>query len=97
MKVKITETAWGINRVSGGYKESVIEKESFDCVCGTLPKFGRGKRQFVIEEVGEDYIKLAVICVDKRYNKSWIIKKGDEVRYRSRSFDGGFFYDFSLV
>lgn len=97
MKLLITETAWGINRVLGGYKERVSAKEVFDCKEYRLPLFGKGKRQFVIEETGENYIRLAVICADERYNKAWIIKKDEDVRYRPRSFDGGYFYDFSLI
>ena len=85
MKLKIKETAWGIHRMAWGYRESVI------------PDFGKGKRHFTVDEVTENSICFSVHCVDPRYNKTWILKKGEEITYRPRSFDGGYFYNVKLI
>ena len=97
MKLKIKETAWGINRVAGGYRERVTADVSFFCEALDIPDFGKGKRHFSIDEVNEESITLSVNCADPKYNKSWTIKKGEEITYRPRSFDGGYFYEFKLV
>ena len=97
MKLKIKETAWGINRIAGGYRERVTADVSFPCEHGDIPTFGKGGRHFRIDEVHENKIVLSVHCADPKYNKSWIIEKGEEISYRPRSFDGGYFYSFKLI
>lgn len=97
MKLKIKETAWGINRVAGGYCERVTADVSVPCEIGDIPDFGKGKRHFTIDEVSETGISLSVHCADPKYNKVWILKKGDEITYRPHSFDGGYFYQFKLI
>lgn len=97
MKLKIKETAWGINRVSGGYRERVTADLSFPCEVGELPDFGKGKRHFTIDEVSKTGISLSVYCANPQYNKTWILKKGEEITYRPHSFDGGYFYNFKLI
>ena len=37
MKLRIKETAWGINRVSGGYRKRVTADVRVPCVPGDLP------------------------------------------------------------
>ncbi len=96
MKLRIKETAWGINRVSGGYRKRVTADVRVPCVPGDLPDFGKGGRNFRIDEVSENKIVLSVVCADPKYNKSWEIEKGKEIYYRPRSFDGGYFYTFKL-
>lgn len=96
MKLRIKETAWGINRISGGYRESVTADVCFPCELGDIPNFGKGGRYFRIDEVSKDKIVLSVHCADPKYNKSWALKKGEEMTYRPRSFDGGYFYTFRL-
>ena len=96
MKLRIIETAWGINRIAGGYREKVTADVFFPCVPGALPTFGKGGRHFRIDEVSNDKIVLSVHCADPKYNKSWTLKKGEEMTYRPRSFDGGYFYTFNL-
>ena len=97
MKLKIKETAWGINRVAGGYRERVTADVSVPCEIGDIPDFGKGKRHFTIDEVSETGISLSVHCADPKYNKTWTINKGEEITYRPRSFDGGYFYEFELI
>ena len=97
MKLKIKETAWGINRVAGGYRERVTADVSVPCEIGDIPDFGKGKRHFTIDEVSETGISLSVHCADSQYDKAWILKKGEEITYRPRSFDGGYFYQFKLI
>lgn len=97
MKLKIKETAWGINRVAGGYRERVTANESFACEIGDVPEFGKGGRHFTIDEVNENSVRFSVHCADPKYDKTWTIKKGEEIVYRPRSFDGGYFYNFKLV
>ncbi len=46
MKLRIKETAWGINRVSGGYRKRVTANVRVPCVPGDLPDFGKGRAQF---------------------------------------------------
>ena len=77
MKLKIKETAWGINRVAGGYRERVTADECFPCKVGELPDFGKGWRHFTIDEVTENSISLSVHCADPKYNKTWTINKGE--------------------
>lgn len=36
MKLKIKETAWGINRVAGGYRERVTADLCFPCEVGEI-------------------------------------------------------------
>ena len=60
MKLKIKETAWGINRVAGGYRERVTADVSFLCEVGDIPDFGKGKRNFSVDEVNEESITLSV-------------------------------------
>lgn len=97
MKLKIKETAWGINRVAGGYRERVTAKLCFPCEVGELPDFGKGKRRFTIDEVSETGISLSVHYADPKYNKTWTKNKGEKITYRPRSFDGGYFYEFKLI
>lgn len=96
MKLRITETAWGIDRIAGGYRKRVTADVCFPCEPGDIPIFGKGGRHFRIDEVSEDKIVLSVICADPKYSKSWEIEKGKEIYYRPRSFDGGYFYTFKL-
>ena len=96
MKLKIKETAWGINRIAGGYRERVTADVSLPCAPGDIPAFGKGGRNFRIDEVSENKIVLSVRCADPKYNKSWTLKKGEKITYRPRSFDGGYFYTFKL-
>lgn len=96
MKLRIKETMWGIHRVSGGFRKKVTADVRFACKPGDVPAFGKGGRHFKIDEVSEDKIVLSVICADPKYSKSWEIKKGEEIYYRPRSFDGGYFYTFKL-
>ena len=96
MKLIITETAWGINRVTGAYKQRITEKREFRCKVGLLDRFLNSNRRFSIDEINSDTVKLSVQCVTSDYNKSWVIKAGEEIRYRPRSFDGGYFYDIEL-
>ncbi len=97
MTLHIDEIAWGINRKNGDFKQSVTAKAAFPCIVGPLPEFGRGKRNFVIVEVGENHIVLSV-----RYEKnpaadqSWTLELGDEMDYMPRSMDGGYKYHFAL-
>ena len=70
MKLKIKETAWGINRISGGYREKVTADETFPCETGDIPAFGKGGRRFRIDEVRENKIVLSVRCADPKYNKT---------------------------
>ena len=95
MKLRIIETVWGINRVSG-YRKRVTADMHFPCEPGDIPTFGKGGRHFRIDEVSENKIVLSVICADPKYRKSWEIEKGKEIYYRPRSFDGGYFYTFKL-
>ena len=97
MKLKIKETAWGIHRMAWGYRERVTAEESFPCEVGDVPDFGKGKRHFTVDEVTENSVCFSVHCVDPRYNKTWILKKGEEITYRPRSFDGGDFYNVKLI
>ena len=97
MKLKIKETAWGINRVAGGYRERVTAVLCFPCKVGELPDFGKGKRHFTIDEVSETGITLSVHYADPKYNKTWTINKGEKITDRPRSFDGGYFYNFKLI
>lgn len=96
MKLKIRETAWGINRIAGGYREKVTAEESFSCAVGALPPFGRGGRRFTVDAVENDRITLSVHCADPKYDRTWTLEKGGELTYRPRSFDGGYIYDFRL-
>ncbi len=97
VKLKIQETAWGIDRVAGGYRERVTADESFPCESGDIPVFGKGGRHFCIDEVSENKIVLSVRCADPKYDRTWAIKRGEEIVYRLRSFDGGYFYTFQLL
>lgn len=97
MKLKIKETAWGINRVAGGYRERVTAVLCFPCKVGELPDFGKGTRRFTVDEVTENSISLSVHYADPKYNKTWTINKGEKITYRPRSFDGGYFYEFKLI
>ena len=97
MKLKIKEMAWGIDRKAGGRRERVTADVSFPCEIGDIPEFGKGRRHFSIDEVSETSVSLSVHCADAKYNKTLVIKKGEETTYRPRSFDGGYFYDFKLV
>ena len=97
MKLKIKETAWGITRATGAYKEKKTAEEHFPCEIGALPEFGKGKRHFTVDAIEEESIRLSVHCADPKYNKTWILRKGEEAVYRPRSFDGGYFYKFKLV
>ena len=97
MKLKIKETAWGINRMAGCYRERVTADECFPCKVGERPDFGKGWRHFTIDEVTENSISLSVHYADPKYNKTWTINKGEEITYRLRSFDGGYFYNFKLI
>ena len=97
MKLKIKETAWGINRVAGGYRERVTADLCFHCEVVEIPDFGKGKRHFTVDEVTENSISLSVHCADPKYNKTWTINKGEKITYRPRSFDGGYFYNFKLI
>lgn len=96
MKLRITETAWGIDRIAGSYRKRVTADVCFPCEPGDIPIFGKGGRHFRIDEVSEDKIVLSVICADPKYSKSWEIENGKEIYYRPRSFDGGYFYTFKL-
>ena len=97
VKLRIKETAWAINRMAGGYRERITADVCFSCEVGELPDFGKGKRQFTIDEVSETGISLSVHCANPKYNKVWILKKGEEITYRPHSFDGGYFYQFKLI
>lgn len=97
MKLIVKTTSWGINRKSGKYKERVCGKNTFICKTGELDSLSNAGRRFLINETGDDYIKLSVLCANSAHNKEWLIKKGEELRYRPRSFDGGYFYDFKLI
>lgn len=97
MKLKIKETAWGINRMTGDYRERVTAEMSFPCELGDVPDFGKGGRHFSIDETAENSICLSVHCADPKYNKTWTLEKGEETIYRPRSFDGGYFYHFKLI
>ena len=97
MKLKIKETAWGIDRRAGGYRKRVTAHVTFPCKVGDIPDFGKGKRHFSIDEVSDNSVSLSVHCADSKYNKTLTIKKGEQAVYRPRSFDGGYFYDFKLV
>ena len=97
MKLKIRETAWGINRVTGDSRERVTANVSVPCEIGDIPDFGKGRRHFTIDKVSDNSISLSVHCADSKYNKTWTINKGEEITYRPRSFDGGYFYQFKLV
>ena len=97
MKLKIKETAWGINRVAGGYRERVTADSCFPCEVGEIPDFGKGKRHFTVDAVTENRSSLSVHCAGPKYNKTWTINKGEEIAYRPRSFDGGYFYEFKLI
>ena len=97
MELIIKETAWGINRMTGSRSEKVTAKKSFPCEIGEIPVFGKGGRRFSIDHVSEEGITVTVHCADERYNKTWEIQKGEELAYRPRSFDGGYFYTLKLV
>ena len=97
MKLKIKETAWGINRVAGGYRERVTADLCFPCEVGEIPDFGEVKPRFTIDEVSETGISLSVHYPDPKYNETWIINKGEEITYRPSSCDGGHFYEFKLI
>lgn len=96
MKLRIIETAWGIDRIAGGYRKRVTANVCFPCVPGDIAAFGKGGRYFRIDKVSEGKIVLSVLCADPKYNKSWTIEKGEETTYRPHSFDGGYFYTFKL-
>ena len=53
MKLKIKETAWGINRVAGGEREKENTKVSGPRADGGISGFGESKRHFTGEEVTE--------------------------------------------
>ena len=97
MKLRIKEKAWGINRVAGGYSERLTADVNVHCEVGDIPDFGNGRRHFTIDKVTENSIVLSVHCKDPKYNKTWIIKQGEEITYRPRSFDGGYFYEFKII
>ena len=71
MKLKLKETAWGINRVAGGYRERVTAGLCFPGAVGEIPDFGKDKRHFTVDEVTENSIRLSVHCADPKYNKTW--------------------------
>ncbi len=97
MILYIKEIAWGIDRKNGGYKERVTAKEAFHCKVGPLPEFGRGGRNFVIDEASEKSILLSVHYErNPSADKSWTLEKDDEIGYTPRSFDGGYKYEFTL-
>lgn len=97
MKLRIKETAWCIDRTSGGYSERLTADVCFPCETGNICDVGKGKRHFTIDDVTENSVGFSVHCADPKYNKTWIIKKGEEITYRPRSFDGGYFYDIKLI
>ncbi len=97
MTLHIQEIAWGIDRKNGGYKERITAKEAFDCQVGPLPEFGRGGRNFTIDEVGQVHILLSVHYErNPAADKSWTLERGNEIGYTPRSFDGGYKYAFTL-
>ncbi len=97
MKLEITEISWGINRMTGKRSEKITAKESVDLSIRDISDFGKGKRHFTIDCIDGSCVTLSVHCADSRYNKTWEIKRGEEICYRPRSFDGGYFYNFRLV
>ena len=97
MTLHIKEIAWGIDRKNGGYKERETANEAFPCHVGKLLEFGRGGRNFAIDEVGEKHILLSVHYErNPAADKSWTLELGDEIGYTPRSFDGGYKYEFAL-
>ncbi len=97
MKLRITETAWGINRKTGDRSEKVTADVKVPCEVGDIPEFGKGRRRFCIDEVSGDGITLSVHCADPRYDRTWTIKIGETVSFRPRSFDGGYYYEFRII
>ncbi len=99
MTLHVTEIFWGIDRKTGEFSERVTAEADLPCQEGPLPDLGHdhGRRCFVIREVGEKHIVLAVeYPVNPTASKSWTIRAGQEQCYRPRSFDGGYRYEFKL-
>lgn len=97
MKLKITDTSWGINRMNGKYGEKVCGEAVFECTVGDIPGFGSKGRRFTVDEAGDGTVRISVHCANSAFDRTWTIKEGEEAVYRPRSFDGGHFYTFRLI
>lgn len=95
MKLRIKETAWAINRMAGGYREELPLMYAFPVKPGSFPILEKASGILPLMRLRKQY-QFSVHCADPKYNKSWKINKGEEITYKPRSFDGGYFYDIKL-
>ncbi|MBQ7250955.1 MAG: hypothetical protein IJS37_06410 [Bacilli bacterium] len=94
MKLHVIDIGWGISRQPGvGRVENEVENRCFeDLTVGPLPPIGPLKHVFVIEEVGEDFI---VIALSEKAGKK-TLKVGEAYEHHPLSMDGGHYYRLEL-
>ncbi len=88
MKITISDTAWGVNRMNGERHERIVDTQCFDLALGVLPPIGPAGKRFEVTELTEDSLTLIL----NPRGKSVTVKRGEVYVYRPFSMDGGHYY-----
>ena len=92
MKLRIIEERWGINRKTGLKSVEKTDEQAVVPTAGMEMFFTIGKRRFVIDYVGDDFIEITIKNKNSNFDKSWKLLVNEIIKYRTRSFDGGYQY-----
>ena len=92
MKIRITDTAWGINRMNGESSERVVATEEFRAALGTLT-VGPARHTFEITAVNDSSVELVLNARGDRVT----VRRGTSHTYRPWSFDGGHYYKIEVI
>ena len=92
MKIRIIDTVWGINRMTGQRSERVVADETFELSLGTLPPIGTANKQFEVTNITDCDIALLV----NQQGRTLTIPIGEPYVYRPMSLDGGHYYTITI-
>lgn len=92
MTITITDTAWGINRITGDRSETVVDQKTMPAVVGSLDPIGPIRKVFEITDMRNDMLTVVL----NPAGKTVTLAIGETYIYRPRAFDGGHFYTITV-
>lgn len=92
MKLRIKVEFWAV-----GQKTKKVKTVTAPVKVGEVEGFEDSRTSWVIDEAGENCVKVSYRCYDGTVAKTWELKANDEFFYRPMSFDGGNQYTIKLI
>ena len=90
--ITVTDTAWGVNHITGQITETTIDTKTFPLTLGEIGPIGPAYKKFTVTEMTSSTVTLVL----NQTGRKATISVGETFLYRPRSFGGGHAYTITI-